>query len=727
MPGLNNLATAVTLLLISSTGSALERSNSLEEVIVTAQKREESLQAAPIAISVMSGEELARRNIFGLQGLIDGAIPSLRIQGFSNNPTTLSMTIRGFGPQDTAQITREGSIASYLDGVYLGRAQGLALEVADLERIEVLRGPQGTLFGRNAIAGAVSMISKKPSGDFHLQQTVGAGNYDAFKNITRIDFSEIGGFKAKFDYVHSQRDGWVENSAPGQANYNAYKNDAGRISLTYQLGDWEYNYAFDRSRLSAVQQYFQAYIDNGHLIGEERDRETHTRAPAMPLKPSVTFLQGHAFTATWTPTQNLTLKSITAYRKLGERTFSNYGEAIYFNGLVVDDKISQDQFSQELQFIGNTDSLEYVAGLYYFHENGREQFQNLYSLDTFGVLSGIPNSPMPLTNYDLFAQEYTPLRDTNADSKSWAAYAQSTWTPDIVQERLKITLGARYTHDKKEGSRAYYKYDTFSLESNHVDPSATVNFRWSDEISTYAKYSTGYKSGGTNSRSESMTIYDPETAKTFELGAKTEFLDRKARINLALFKTTVRNAQIDFSNPQNASLSETINAKYESTAKGLEIDAQFLLAEGLTFSASYTNLLTHLPDQPNPTNGGGLEPFLSTISPRHAGAASLDYTLRPWSFGVLSAHLDMTSTSQYAYAAKGFDRFDGYTLWNAKVALSEIRFGGLEGAFRVALWGKNLLNEQYILWAFPVGEPLLAVDQSFGDPRTFGMDFTYEL
>jgi len=469
-------------------------------------------------------------------------------------------------------------------------------------------------------------------------------------------------------------------------------------------------------------------MDHGGLIGEERDRETRTRAPATPLDPTVTFLQGHAFTASWTPSEALTVRSLTAYRRLGERTNANYGAVIYFNGLVVDDKISQDQFSQELQFIGTTDRLQYVAGVYYFHENAREQFQNLYSLDTYGVESGVPNSPIiPATTWDIYAQEYTPLRDTVADTKSWAAYSQGTWTPNILDDKLELTLGLRYTHDKKHGARDWYKHDRFALSSSNTDPAVTVNYRWTDSFSTYAKYSTGYKSGGTNSRSESLTIYDPESAETYEVGSKLEFLDKRARINFSAFKTNVQDAQIDFINTHNASLSESINAQYDSTVKGVELDAQFLLTEGLIFSASYTGLVTHMPDQPNTANGGRLEPFIMTQAPRHAGSAAIDYTLQPWSIGVFSAHLDMTSTSQYAYGSKNFQRMDGYTLWNARISLGQMKLAGLRGGFKVSAWCKNITDEEYIVYAYPVGDPILNVNQSFGDPRTFGVDFTYDL
>jgi len=714
--------------LISVVAVSADRGNNLEEVVVTAQKRQESLQDAPIAISVLNAEQLTNRKIASLQDLGDGTIPSLRIQAFSNTPTSLMMAIRGNGPQDPGQITREGSVAIYIDGIYLGRAQGLGFQYADIERMEVLRGPQGTLFGRNALSGAVNIISKQPSGEFHFQQTLGAGNYGSFDSITHLDLPAFAGFKAKFDFAHTQREGWVENSAPGQADYDAYKKDGGRLALNYSTDALSVDYAFDRSRLSATQQYFQAYIDNRGLIGEERDRKSHTRSPVVPLFPTVTYIQGHALTVSWSPDDALAIKSLTGYRKLAENTNSNYGEAIYFNGLVVDDHINQDQFSQEFQAIGTFDRIEYVAGAFYYHENARERFQNLYSLDTFGIESGIPNSPIiPATTYDLFAGEFTPLRDTQADTKSWAIYSQATWTPPVLEDRLRITVGARYTIDEKTGTRNEYKRDAFRLVSNHTDPAVILDYRFNDEVSTYAKYSTGYKSGGSNSRSTDFIIYKPESVKAWELGFKSEFLDRRARLNAALFKSINRDEQIDFSDPFNASRSNTINAANNVVVKGVEIDGQLLITEGLTFSASYTGLLAHMPDQPNTAAGGVLEPFLVTQSPRHAGSAALDYQFKPRTFGSLSAHIDMTSTSPYAYSAKGFQRFDGYTLWNARITLGDIKLRDSSGKIKFAAWGKNLTNEQYVVYAYPIGEPLLVVDQAFGDPRTFGVEFTYEL
>jgi iron complex outermembrane receptor protein len=704
--------------------AASERA-ALEEVIVTAQKKEESLQRAPIAISALNAEQLSQQGILSLDALGLGAIPSLRDQPFPNSPSTRTITIRGNGPADIGQATREQSVAIYLDGFYLGRAQGLSMDVADLERIEVLRGPQGTLFGRNAVGGAVSMISKRPSGEFAILQTVGTGSLNALQTITRVDLPEFGGFKAKLDYIHSSRDGWVKNSAPREHDYNEFDKDGGRISLSYELSPTvTADYFFDKSRVSATQNYFQTYIDTVGLVGEERDRQSRTRAPVVPLDPTITDQLGHGLTLTWNLSSELTLKSLTGYRKLDEETNNNYGAAIYYNGLMATGDLKQHQWSQEFQLNHQVDRWESVAGLYYFSEDVHEEVQNMFSLDTFGTP---PNSPViPATTIDLFTGSPVPLRTVNADSKSAAAYGQSTWTPPIWDDKLRLTVGLRYTKDKKSGHRVENGSARFSVDTHHVDPLITLNYQWTDDISTYAKWSTAYKAAGVNDRSTSFAPYKNEEITSFELGSKSEFFDRRARINIALFEAKTSDMQIDFANPQNVAISVTTNGTNAVRVRGAELDFAAVPWSGSTVGLSYTYLDGHMPNQPNPLNGGQLEHFELTQTPRHASAVTFDQEFIPFNFGTLTAHLDVTSTSPYAYCPKCTQRFDGYTLLNARITLAKIAVTNSKANFSVAIWGKNLTDEEYVVYSLPVGDPLLAVDQAFGDPRTAGVDLTFK-
>jgi len=717
------LNSVIFSIFLSSSAYAVTSGANLEEVIVTAQKREQSLQDTPIAISALSARQLQQAGVTSLDALGQGAIPSLRIQPFPNSPSTLTIAIRGNGPADPGQLTREPSVGIYLDNIYLGRAQGLAADFADLERIEVLRGPQGTLFGRNATGGAVNMISKLPSGEFHFSQKIGVGSLDERNYVTHIDLPEWKNFRVKLDYMNYSRDGWVVNTAPNQDDYNALEKEGGIFTAVYQpLDQLDIKLVLDRSRISATQNYFQLYIDNTDIVGKERDRMTKTRAPAVPLNPTVTSQTGYSLTASWNDNDWITLRSLTAYRVLDEDTDNNYGAAIP-NGLRTLGSLDQNQISQEFQLLGSVDRWNWVGGIFYYRERGREWIQNLSTLCTFCVP---PNSPIiPSTNEDLFNPgQVTPARTIHATSQSWAAYGQATWIAPWLNNRLELTAGLRYTEDRKSGNRLEKDYRSYRLTTDHLDPAFTANFKWSENLSTYAKYSTAYKAAGVNGRSQHFEPYKEETVKSYEVGAKAELFDRRVRTNIAIFDSKTYDPQTDYANPADVSVSETNSGKYPVRVRGAELDIDAAITQDLTLSLAYTYLNGHMPDQPNPHNYNIREPFEVTQTPRHAGAASLDYV-----FGTqrsFQAHLDVTSTSQYAYCPKCFQRFDGYTIWNARLTWTDIPLGWDKWRGKLSVFGRNITDEEYVVYSLPIGDPLLMVDQAFGDPRTVGIEFTFE-
>lgn len=688
-----------------------QRRDQLEEVIVTAQKREQSLQEAPLAVSVLDAEQLNTQRIYGLEGLSGGAIPSLRIQPYTDAPSTLIVAIRGNGPTDAGPIIREGTVGIYLDGIYLDRPQALAMDVSDLERIEVLRGPQGTLFGRNTIGGAVSMISKKPTGTFGFEQTLSRGNYDAWRSETHINLPEVAGFSLKLDYIHSERDGWVKNSAPGEWDYNAYQKDGGRISLSYRPSDEFTADAFAyQAEMKASQNYFQIYSGAPAPFGNERDRESHTRMPVSPLDPTHSSPQGYGLTLNWNPNAALTLKSISGFVGADEKTRNNYNVALF--GMILADDLRQRQFSQEFQALYKEGQFDSVGGIYYFRGWARESKLNYYSLDLGGSWA-----PMTPTTFG------APATDTRAESETYAAYGQTTWTP-AFDERLHLTAGLRWTHDNKAGVREVpgVRQD-FDFNNSHLDGSVTVSYDWLDNLSTYAKWGTGYQAGGANPRSATFRAYDEETVRAWEFGLKSEFLNRRLRINADVFRTDISNLPSDVEDKFDVSITDTLSNPKTARIQGFEADITAAPLEGLLLGLSYTYLDTHMPPLANPLSGGELEQFLITQAPRHAGAASIDYTLPRLGIGELRLHLDATSTSEYAYVAIGKDRQDAYTLINGSITLADIRMANLKGAFQTSVWGKNLANEEYVVAGFPIGASII---QAFGEPRTFGIDVTYK-
>jgi len=194
----------------------------LEEIVVTAEKRETSLQQTPIAVSVVGGAELADRGVASVKDLVEGSVPSIRIIPFFGRASAVPIAMRGVSTGDSTQISRETSIGIYTDGVYMGRVQGLGTELFEIERVEVLRGPQGTLFGRNTIGGALNIITKRPTGEFGLTQKVGIRNLDGWNVATSLNLPEMAGVSIKLDGLLSKRDGWVNNDLPGAWDWNQY-------------------------------------------------------------------------------------------------------------------------------------------------------------------------------------------------------------------------------------------------------------------------------------------------------------------------------------------------------------------------------------------------------------------------------------------------------------------------------------------------------------------------
>lgn len=737
---LKTLALAITI--TAAAGNAYSqaqkvRAIELEEVIVTAERRKNSLQDTPIAVTVFNDSALEARGINSIDAL-NTAVPSLQIKPFGNTPSTLVMTIRGNGQFDTGQLTRESSVATYVDGIYLGRAQGLNFEFADIERVEVLRGPQGTLYGRNATGGAINLITKSPTGELGFVQTLGMGRFDEFRSETHINLPEFNGIRVKADYTHSERDGWVDNPAAGQADFNEYSKDSGQVNIVWAANSTlELSYRYDYSEIDAGMNYFQLYRDSGGVIGAERDREKTARAPVQPLDPTATKTDGHSLVVSWQANENVAVKSLTAYRELDEETSANYAGIFYSNGLLYTEDIDQEQVSQEFQILGSAANLEWMAGLFYYAEDVASEQQNFFTLDSGGCLSGgVPNSPVPPTTVFTACLPSgpvsfppTPPTSVEAEAESTAVYGQLTWTPPVLQDRLQASLGIRYTEDEKSGDRTQGAiFNPFDFDTDSTDYSLTLNYGWIDGLSTYAKWSTAYKAGGVSVRSAVFEPYDNEEVETFEIGLKSEFWGNRARFNAAVFYTDYDDMHIDFIPPGNLTVLETVNARKTAEVDGIEFDLTVVPVEGLIINLSYTYLDGDMPLQPNPLAGAGDTPTLFDLilTPQHAGALSVNYTFQPWQRMKLSAHLDVTSTDQYAYASFNPQRFDAYTLFNARLTLADIKLGDNKGSLKFSVWGKNLTDEEYIVFAAPVDIPVPVVMQAYGDPRTAGVDITYE-
>jgi len=407
----------------AETAAAAE--DAMGTIVVTATKRETDLQETPISMAVMSTEALKDRHVASLYDLADGAVPSLRIATFEARQSALTIGIRGIVPLDANQPAREQGVGIYVDGVYMGRQHGLNAALFDIERVEVLKGPQGTLFGRNTEGGALSIVSKAPTGEWGGRVDAGAGNYGSRSASAHINLPAVAGFSVKLDGVIQHQDATTDNPLAGQAGWNYYNRKGGRAAVRWQptstiTNDFAYDVAKDENTpfYSQLLNYNPNNCVNGTQASQPACQLPGTNytngLTGGPVKPlmngvvvngdtrmsqadigvpqQVSVDKTHGFTNSlkWHLSDAFELRSITAWRGVDATQWDNSGGAhrpplvspaigsttagctaaapCAFSRYSLAD-LRQRQFSQELQAVGTVGTVDYVAGLFYFNEH----------------------------------------------------------------------------------------------------------------------------------------------------------------------------------------------------------------------------------------------------------------------------------------------------------------------------------------------------------------------
>jgi len=712
----------------------------LEEVVVTAQKRETNLQDTPIAISAMGADQMQARHVQTIEDLSDGAIPSLRVAPFFARHSALTLGMRGIGALgDANQPARDQAVGVYVDGVYLGRAQGLGSALYDVERIEVLKGPQGTLFGRNTEGGALSIVTKKPSGEFHMNTTLGYGNYNAYKAETHIDLPEVNNISIKLDGLVTKRDGTIKNpTTSGQEDFNSYDKRGVQVQALWRPTDsFSADYAFDNAYGGTtpynVQLVKKGALALAPLMPLQTDR-ADTANIGVPLQMSVGKTWGHRLNLEWDAADTVTLKSISSYRKLDQTQYDNGAQflSVYAPGAAFSRysmaKVYQEQYSQEFQVIGHTDQLEYVFGALYFHEKVRDNAQTPNTMQWNATGTGYTTLSIDLNTVPFD-------RASHVVTDSYGVFGQVVWTPAGLQD-LHLTLGGRLTKDQKKGSLdtvngALPSYVNASKQVivgrvpldeswSRFDPLVTVAYDVTPDVNLYGRWSTGYKSGGANSRSLTYRAFDPETVSMYELGAKTQFWENRARLNLAAYYGEIKDAQVDFSviilNNNRGTL-ETTNAATGKT-KGVELDFTVTPAEGLTLSANYAYTKVELSKAFNPfTNTQAV--IYPLYTPKNAGGVSIDYE-RPALGATFKAHLDANYADGQYTGTTDPTLSDSSFLVNARLSLTDIQISDTGAKLQLSLWSRNLLDEAHMF--LKNTNAALGTYAIFNDPRTFGAE-----
>ena len=581
----------------------------LEEIVVTATKRETSLQKTPISISVVDAEAIKDRHVQSLLDLADGSVPSLRVTTFEARQSALTIGIRGIVPLDANQPAREQGVGVYVDGVYLGRQHGLNAALFDTERVEVLRGPQGTLFGRNTEGGALSIVTKAPTGKFGGRVEGGFGNLGAYNGAAHINLPEYKNFSVKLDAVKQYQGPTTKNPLSGQTGWGYFDRVGGRVAVRWQpltnvTNDFSYDVAEDKnspfySQLLRYNPYGcvagpQAAAPNCTLPGTQYTNLTGVVRPTgpgvvvngdtlmrtadigVPQQPSVDKTHGFTNNLRWNLAPELELRSITAWRGVDVEQWDNAGGAHRPPVLAIDRNattglfstsvpfsryslanLRQRQFSQELQAVGAVSNIDYVGGLFYFIEHVSDDAatpnSNIWNVNpNTGQVTGVSINPLVFT--DPFARID---RASDVRSQSLAVYGQATLH---AMDVFHLTVGGRYTRDKKRGDlriasgvnydadpaqAALRGYQPLDRSWSRFDPMITLAYDASDDVHVYAKYATGYRAGGASSRTINYQPFDPESVKSYEAGIKTDFWNRRARFNLTGYIMNRRDSQVD--------------------------------------------------------------------------------------------------------------------------------------------------------------------------------------
>lgn len=731
-------------LMVSAISLSATAQPAFEEIVVTATKRETNLVDTPISMSVVNSKNLQERHVQSLMDLADGSVPGLNIAPFESRQSAVTIGIRGIVPLDANQPAREQGVGVYIDGVYLGRQHGLNAALLDLERIEVLKGPQGTLFGRNTEGGALSMVTKKPTGEFDFRMNAGAGNYNSNNVDFHVNLPTFFNVMTKIDGITQYQDATTKNPLAGETGWNFFERKGFKITNRLETDNFTFDYSYDVS-MDANSPFYSQLLNynpmnlpnvtplppmvvvNGTSIMKEGDI-------GVPQQPSVADVGGQSFNIVWDITNNLEFRSITAKRWVDSTQWDNAGGAhripvakanSVFSRYSISE-LHQTQFSQEFQLVGSTDNIDYVAGLYYFTEDAYEEAATPSTNTWNSTLTGYTiNDLTPTQPGNRFID-----RGSRATAESSAAFTQATYTPSRF-DRLHITLGGRYTKDDKSGELYLLRNKpspyTFTEVSARFNPLAIVAFDVTEDMNAYIKYATGYRSGGASSRSATYRSFGPEDNISYELGVKAQF-DR-ARINFAAYTMERTGSQVDFSqvifDPVSKSSRhtlETMNAPGVTEIQGIEIDGTFLVTDNLEITAAYTYTTTSVPATINPFKNTP-QPVFIVYTPENVWNLGLNHTLVLSKFTV-ETHLD-ANKSDPSYSFSEFDLpNDGSFIVNGSVSINDFAYAE---NLSLQLWVRNMLDGHFVFRSDPSNDAVLGTYGNFNAPRTFGITLGYSM
>lgn len=744
----SRIAGALVLLGGASLGMSISTialtQEALEEIVVTAQKREQNLQEVPIAITALDAHTLEVQGVTDTDSFAK-LVPNLHVKQGTTGVITIA--IRGVSNNDAGNPGFENAVGIYVDGVYTGRSAGSLFDLGDIERVEVLRGPQGTLYGRNTIGGAVNFISRRPSGEFEARIKAGVGNERLRYGTLNVDLPALGTvgeglgeLRTRVSVHARKRDGFTDNVQQAFAvgwkpiadfdQFGTVDRKGARLAFDWQIrGDLLVSYDFSNFRADEHQRLLQV-IDvvpgGGRPPGFDGYIPRGQPSKGSANEPAFfdTDADAHTLQFSWDINDYVTLRSITGYRKLDSLDGQDLdgSDTSFYESIRL---YTSKQWSQEFQLVGRADQIEYVLGLYYFEEDAdSRRVQQLSNAMTHRI--------------------------TNAymDNRNEAVFGQIDYTPSWNQA-LTLSFGARYTKERKDMPRYLRTYTggtgRFAIEDPgpnlkvpQLDFSNTSlmfspSYRLNDDVSVYARYAEGFRSGGYDGHAATPAIalvpYDSEELKSYEFGIKSRWLDQRLQLNVAAFYSDYTDMQLTSYSTTTGPTSLVLNAG-EASLWGMEVETEAYLSERLraNFNLSWLDYEFDKFDM-GPVIGDVSNRAEVNNAPRSTANLALDYTFPSLDFAELALHLNYNySASAHAIAikstgAKPNSEMSSRGLLDGRLTLSGIKVGS-GSTLELALWGMNLTDEEYFdniidFTSYRAG--------TLGWPRTYGLEVTLDL
>jgi iron complex outermembrane recepter protein len=702
-----NLLRAAILASLAAAPAYAQSDNSgpIGEIIVTAERREAPLQDVPLAVSALSAEQVENLQITEAEDL-QRIVPSLHMFNNITSPTNLSLSLRGGLQQDASLVVAESPVGIYVDDIYVGRLNGNNTTLSDIERIEVLRGPQGTLYGRNTGYGAIKFISRTPGDEGWFDTTIGAGDYDQylFKTSMGGPLSDtVGGsmalqWKHKADQYTNVNEGvetGEEESLAMRGKLRMSLSDATEAVFSVAYSDTEH----DSLQLTpgitpGVPANCQALpagecgpgettqFTTDDLVFPFGEFATNTAWGELSPGPLRDRPQGETkqsivgLTVNWNINDNLAFKSITGFVKTEDFFHTDFSGT---NIVVGATDVEADQLTQELQFIGSAfnDRLDFLAGAFFLQEEATQEFGWVF---------------------------FAPLSQSliQTDVTSVALFGEVGFA---ITDKLKVTGGLRWTDESKDfqfdfENVAFGFNDQVVLEGDYDEwtPRFGLDYAFNDDILVYAQAARGYKSGGFSAIALASTdpvgAYDPETNWTYEAGMKADWLGQRLRTNLAYFFSSIDDIQQNATDTTSGGFEFPVENSGDAEIQGFEFEITAVPFDGLNIflsgalmSGEYTSL--------NPESAAAAATFLYGVeadtpqTPDYTISVGFDYTFDFWgeAIGDVSIGADYYEIDEYITAATNDFKSSGWDIWNAFISAD------IGKNLELKLTGKNLADD----------------------------------